>query len=171
MALSGGVEMLSTRNLSVMAGSETIVLSYEPSWPMTLGSQLREQDLRKKFKAPLQRWSPHEIVDAGRTITACWGAADFEQAKLAIADLDRMLNAFRKERLAPKIVEEILGINARERRRWTKDGRLPKSGTGQFKKGQQVFRFYLHPAEGIARLAANPKIIAEWREADSKAVD
>jgi hypothetical protein len=90
---------------------------------------------------------------------------------LAITDTDRMLDSFGNDRLIPKIVEDVLGISAKERRRWTKDGRLPKSGTGQFKKGRQVFQFYLHPAEEIAKLAANPKIIADWRKADSQATD
>jgi hypothetical protein len=80
-----------------------------------------------------------------------------------------MLDAFRKERLIPKVVEEALGISSCERRRWTKDSRLPKSGTGHFKKGKTVFQFYLHSPKEIAQLAATPEIIAEWRAADGEA--
>jgi hypothetical protein len=166
MVLVGDVATLSSHNLKVVTDREMILISYELSWSITLGSQLREKDLRRRYKARLQRWSPQNIIDAGAIITAYWGMADIERAKSAIAHLDHMLDAFRKERLIPKIVEEILGISARERRRWIKDGRLPKSGTGHFKKGKTVFQFYLHSPEEIAKLAANPKIIAEWREAD-----
>jgi hypothetical protein len=160
------VEILSSRNLSVAQHRETIVISYELSWPMTLGSQLRERDLRRRFKARLQRWFPQEIVDAGAVITASWATADIDRAKSAITHVDHMLDAFRKERLIPKIVEEVLGISARERRRWIKDGRLSKSGTGHFKKGKTVFQFYLHRPEEIAKLAADPQIVAGWRAAD-----
>jgi len=80
-----------------------------------------------------------------------------------------MLDTVAKERLSPQMVEEILGITSAERNGWNKDGRLPKSGTGSFKKGRQQIYFYLHPVTEIAKLAANPKIIAEWREADAKA--
>ena len=82
-----------------------------------------------------------------------------------------MLDAFRKERVIPKIVEEVLGISARERRRWIKDGRLATSGTGQFKKGKTIFQFYLHRVDDIARLVAHPEIIAKWRAADAEAMD
>ena len=71
----------------------------------------------------------------------------------------------------PKIVEEVLGLSARERRRWIKDGRLATSGTGQFKKGKTIFQFYLHRVDDIARLVAHPEIIAEWRAADAEAMD
>ena len=71
----------------------------------------------------------------------------------------------------PKIVEGVLGIGANERRRWIKDGRLPTSGTGKFKKGKTVFQFYLHRAEDIAWLIEHPDVIAEWRAADGEATD
>lgn len=171
MNSASDVEALSSHNLDVVQNRETVVISYELSWPMTIGSKSREKELRRRFKARLKRWSPQKITDAGAIITAYWDTADIEQARSAIEHVDHMLGAFRKERLIPKIVEEILGISARERRRWIKDGRLSTSGTGHFKKGKTVFQFYLHRPEDIAKLGANPKIIAEWREADGRAVD
>jgi len=108
-----------------------------------------------------------EKSDNGKVIAARFDIADPEKIKCALADLDRMLDTLATERLSPQMVEEILGITALERKRWNKDGRLPKSGMGSFKKGQQQIYFYLHPIAEIAKLAANPKIIAEWREADA----
>lgn len=144
-------------------------MSYEPPLSMTLGSKAREKDLRYKLKTKLKRWQPLSKSDNGQAISARFACTDIEKIKAAISDLDRMLDAIARERLPPKIVEEILGITARERVRWSKDGRLPKSGTGSFRKGQHLLRFYLHPVEEIAKLAANPTIIAEWREVDRKA--
>jgi hypothetical protein len=171
MALARDDKNLSSHNLKIVTDREVILISYELTWPMTLGSQLREKDLRRRFKARLQRWTPQKIIDVGAIITAYWATVDIERAKAAIIHIDHMLDAFRKERLIPKVVEEVLGISASERRRWVKDGRLPKSGTGQFKKGKTAFQFYLHRPDEIAKLAANPKTVAEWREADSQAMD
>jgi hypothetical protein len=51
---------------------------------------------------------------------------------------------------ARDVREEILGISGIERRRWNKDGRLPKSGAGSFRRGKQSISFNLHPPEKIA---------------------
>jgi hypothetical protein len=134
---------------------------------MTLGSKSREKDLRRRFKARLQRWSPAKITDADNVIAGLWAIEDVAKAKSAIEYLDHMLKGFRKERLTPKIVEEALGISSIERRRWIKDGRLPTSGAGHFKKGKTVFQFSLHPPEDIAKIAARPEIVAAWREVDN----
>lgn len=79
----------------------------------------------------------------------------------------RSLEKFLKERLYPAVVEEALAITSRERRRWTKDGRLPNSGSGSFKRGTQTVHFVLHPQEEIVALASKPEIIAGWREQDA----
>ena len=84
------------------------------------------------------------------------------------AVIETSLASFARERLTPKVVEEVLGITSRERIRWTKDGRLPKSGTGSFKKGSHVFQYSLHPADKIAYLAEDPSIVASWRREEQK---
>jgi hypothetical protein len=171
MALEPEIETLSSRYLWIERDGETIFISYTLSQAMTLGSKMREKDLRRRIKARLQRWSPQKIIHARQVITAYWQTANIESVKSAISYVDQMLDAFRKERVIPKIVEEVLGISTRERRQWIKDGRLATSGTGQFKKGKTVFQFYLHRADDIARLVEHPEIIAEWRAADAEAVD
>jgi len=163
----GGIEALTSQNLTISIAAEVITISYKIAWPMTLGSKSREKDLRRRFKGRLQRWSPNKITDFDNVITALWAMKDAAKARSAIEYLDYMLDGFRKERLAPKIVEEALGISSAERRRWIKDGRLPTSGAGHFLKGKTVFQFSLHAPEDIARIAARPEIIAVWREADN----
>jgi hypothetical protein len=171
MALATNVETLTSRYLWVERYDNKISISYKLTPSMTLGSKAREKDLRRRLKARLHKWSPQKIINAGEVVTAYWQTSDIERAKSAILYVDQMLDAFRKERIIPKIVEEVLGIGASERRRWIKDGRLPTSGTGQFKKGKTVFQFYLHRADDIARLIAHPEIIAEWRAADAEVAD
>src|SRR5215510_8669518 len=124
----GGIEALTSQNLTISIPAEVITISYKIAWPMTLGSKSREKDLRRRFKGRLQRWSPNKITDFDNVMTALWAMKDAAKARSAIEYLDYMLDGFRKERLAPKIVEEALGISSAERRRWIKDGRLPKRG-------------------------------------------
>jgi hypothetical protein len=102
MVSVGNVATLSSHNLNVVTDREVILISYKLSWPMTLGSQLREKDLRRRFKARLKRWSPQNIIDSGAIIAAWWRIADIERAKSAITHADHMLDAFRKERLYPR---------------------------------------------------------------------
>jgi hypothetical protein len=73
-----------------------------------------------------------------------------------LAEVDTVLDGFAHNLLMPRMVEEVLGITARERPKWTKDGRLPKSGLGSFKRGLRTIHFPLHPAHKIAALAADP---------------
>lgn len=143
------------------------MISYNIPWAMTLGLVSRNRELRRKLKAKLMRWHASAQTDARKEITALFVGQDAETVMSAIDDIDRMLDDFAKQRLTPKMVEDILSITSRERVCWTKDGRLPKSGTGTFRKGQQVFQFYLHPIKAIADLATNPATIEGWRQADA----
>ena len=63
-------------------------------------------------------------------------------------------------------VEDILGITSRERIRWAKDGRLPRSGTCRIRKGKTEISLWTYPCDAIQRLAANPAEMRRWREED-----
>jgi hypothetical protein len=153
--------------LAVSTTSSGISIAYDfASW-ITLYSLTREQELRRRLQRKLRSWRPVTKSMSGKVVTASFD--DPEEAQAAIEDIERMLDDFAKERLSPKMVEEILGITSVERLRWTKDGRLPKSGTGSFRKGRHVFQFYLHPPDEIAKLAADPSVVSRWREADAHA--
>jgi hypothetical protein len=79
----------------------------------------------------------------------------------------RCLDGFARGRVIPRLVEQVLGITTRERLRWTKDRRLPQSGSGSIKSGPRTIHFLLYPAHKIAQLASDPSVIADWRRADS----
>jgi hypothetical protein len=152
-------------HVAVSTTSSGTAIAYDfASWT-TLHSRTREQELRRRLQRKLRSWRPVTKSTNGKIVTATFD--DPAQAQAAIKDIERMLDDFGKERLSPKMVEEILGITSVERLRWTKDGRLPKSGTGSFRKGRHVFQFYLHPPAEIAELAAHPAVISRWREADA----
>jgi hypothetical protein len=66
-------------------------------------------------------------VQRRRANCACFGFEALHKLTAIVPEIDLMLDGFSKERLTPRMVEEILGISSVERRQWTKDGRLPKS--------------------------------------------
>ena len=83
-----------------------------------------------------------------------------------VEKLEVQIQEVLQEPLVPSDVEQLLGISARERIRWGKDGRLAKSGVGSIRKGDQVIYYAKHPAGAVAMLMARPEIIAEWRDRD-----
>jgi hypothetical protein len=93
---------------------------------------------------------------------------DLETACGVILKLDKRLDAIATRTLVPRLVEELLGISTRERLRWSKDGRLPRSGSVTFRKRHPI-TIATHPTDKMLELAANPSIIAEWRKRDELA--
>jgi hypothetical protein len=79
---------------------------------------------------------------------------------------EQRLGLLQKQPLTAKMVEEILSITAAERRRWSKDGRIPHSGRASFGQGKQKVSLFAYSSEVISKLAARPQQIAEWRRCD-----
>jgi hypothetical protein len=134
-------------------------------YELTLGSKRRAREALQFVVGLFKRrrvksWRQGEEVRASIPPNATDILADL------IFEIDAALYGFRKQRLHPLVVEEILGITASERRRWTKDGRLPQSGMGSFGRGRQSIYFALHPATKIAALARQPATIDAWRRED-----
>ena len=159
--------VLRSRHLMIATNDEAISVTYQPPLTLTLGSVTRSRAVRNRVKATLKTAAPLSRTDDGKTIRAQFDVASAPQLKIVIAKIDRLLDRFAKERLTPRMVEEILGISAAERLRWSKDERLPKSGTGSFRQGKQSIHFNLHPPDKIAELAADRSVIAKWREQDA----
>jgi hypothetical protein len=140
------------------------VLTYEAPSALTLGSYRLEKELVARVAALARRARPQSTwVEDGR-VTAVLDS-EGKVRKLLIA-IERLSSAFRAEKLHPRVVEEVLGITAQERIRWTKDGRLHHSGKGTFSSGWQLVRFPLYRREHIAHLAQSPEVIRQWRAGD-----
>lgn len=167
---AGENRTLVSRYLAVDVIDQEIVVSYLPNARTTLGLSSREQRARSAGKSGLRRVTSTMSTDDGTVITARFLLSDSEQLKRVIAAMDRALDRMENERLTPKVVQQLLGITSAERSRWNKDGRLPKSGTGQFKRGRRVVQFYTHPADKILELASHPETIAAWRAEDTMRV-
>ena len=79
-----------------------------------------------------------------------------------LRDADRAIEKISKRQLHPREVEALLSITSRERIRWTKEGRLPTSGRGSFRKGQLI-QFPTYPIRVILALAENRAQTEDWR--------
>jgi hypothetical protein len=118
---------LRSRHLTVAIDGNGIEIMYEPPTALTLGSALRGRDICNRVKSKLKQARPIMRSSDGERITACFGFEALHKLTAIVPEIDLMLDGFSKERLTPRMVEEILGISSVERRQWTKDGRLPKS--------------------------------------------
>jgi hypothetical protein len=145
---------------SVREGDRAVPL-VELRFALTLGLRIRRRIPRALACVPHVT-----ILDDDARLKIQLEHVGTESARHSASDVNRLLSTLACERLTPKAVEEALGITTKERVRWTKDGRLPKSGTGTFKKGSHVFQYSLHPADKIAELAKNPSVVASWRRND-----
>ncbi|WP_340672720.1 hypothetical protein [Bradyrhizobium ottawaense] len=140
-------------------------MTFEPTAELTLGSRRRAIEARQRVAGLLRR-RRFKTSTQGEAICTTIAPHAIDELSDLLAAVDAALDAFRQERLHPRVVEEILGITSRERRRWTKDGRLPQSGSGSFRRGRQSIHFALHPATKIAALARQPETIDVCRNED-----
>lgn len=150
-------------------GSVTgLSITFRPSSELTLGSNRREKALRRRVAKLIRNSRPLLLSVDDEQICATFGPDAEDELPALLSALDASIEAFKQERLSPKVVEEILQITPRERLRWTKDGRLPRSGAAAFGVGQRSIHFALHPVAQIAALSENPEIIAACRRADRR---
>jgi hypothetical protein len=157
-----------SRHLNVAIEGGVVTISYKPSPELTLGSALRSRDILNRVGAKLKGVRPRAYCSDGEQITFEFDIDETCKLETVIAKIDLMLDRCANERLTPRMVEEILGITSAERRRWTKDGRLPKSGMASYRRGPQSFYLSLHPPKKIGQLANNPDLIAQWRKEDAE---
>jgi len=158
---------IGSRYVSVQRHDRDVVLTLELTHDLTLGSPRRKRKALGILKRLLRKACTDSLLCSGRTITASFQEIPGMDLRRLLLRIDAAIDGFRAEKLHPKEVEEVLGITALERIRWTKDGRIPQSGTGSFGVGQRSIRFPLHPGDGIAALAGPAGIVEEWRAIDA----
>lgn len=96
---------------------------------------------------------------------ACPEATEAEILQLCTV-AEQRLGQLEDEPLTGKKVEKILSISSAERRRWSKDGRLPNAGRTSFSQGRQRVSLFVYSPVVIRSLATQPDQIAEWRRCD-----
>lgn len=114
------------------------------------------------------------VVSSARPAGGRWQADDMMLALPSSAsnDLEALLNvlALRLSKVAsrpltPTLVTKALSITNQERLRWTKDGRLPTSGTAQL-KASSIVTVPTYAANVVTQLRERPALIQAWRDAD-----
>lgn len=165
--LAAGRPSVKARHLAVESFSDRVAVTFTPHRQLTFGSERRAKEVcrlvlnlmrRFRFKASLHDGSVHAVLRL---------SGEKDRLSGLSAAVDRALAAFQRERLHPRVVEEILHITAQERLRWTKRGRLRQSGSGYFRNGRKLVHFALYGVEQIEKLSKSPETITAWRAEDA----
>jgi hypothetical protein len=157
---------LHSRYVAVGESLHGVALTYKPSAELTLGSARLETQALSRVANAVRRAKPLAMTIEHPKLEATFDQAMASELPALLARIDALLDAFKKEGLHPRAVEEILGISSRERLRWTKACRLPKAVAGSFRAGPLSIYFAMYAASKIAELAKNPDVIRSWRDAD-----
>jgi hypothetical protein len=153
-------------NLVVVDESPSgIAVRVLPSFRALLGSQIyaKEADktirraLKKGVLAGARRDSSQSVI-----FNADQRAAAFELAEILMQKIDNLAS----RPIDRKNVERVLEITSAECTRWTKDGRLPKSGNLIINRGAQRVQVSTYSPEAVAELIARPEVITLWRHQD-----
>jgi hypothetical protein len=152
------------RHLEFERNSAGMVISFDRCVAENAVLRFREREVRRAVRAVAKRFGEVSQGLYERRIYV-FGAIDDHAASDLLRKLDTKLVSIASRPFPPKIVERVLGISTRERLRWSKDGRLPRSGSATFSKGGLI-TVATHPADKTLELAASPGIIMAWRRAD-----
>jgi hypothetical protein len=146
---------------------QTFAIRFVPPTELTIGHHRRAKHALRLVRSALAKIPNCEIEIAEKTLTA--KASDARKPGLlnAMEIARRHLELFSAEKITAKAAEEILGITALERQRWTKDGRLPKSGTEFFRRGSSQIQIPTYSRETLVTLYQNLDLLSGWRSADA----
>ena len=144
-----------------------LAVTLGPAVDANVGLRCRKQIFEKRVVLEMRRSGVQSSNDStGNLKKVDHSGMDNDKVISAIERIDRFIDRFSNQPLTPRMVEEVLGISSKECRRWSKDGRLRRSGTASFKRGQAI-QIYTHSVETVAALANDPSIIASWRAHDA----
>jgi hypothetical protein len=148
----------------------TATVGFVPSTKLTCGSSQRASQAIRVVKSVFRRLQNRIVRHTERGIVIiCPGAAEKDLLRLCSIAEERLVR-LREEPLTPTMVEEILSISSAERRRWSKDGRIPTAGNVLFSQGKKQVSLFVYSPEAISKLSARPGQIAGWRQRDKLAL-
>jgi hypothetical protein len=125
----------------------------------------RQQESCRRVRSILKTEGILSLTADG-ILTAQFKSKPAPELRAILKAIDSAIDAYGRDRLAGRHVEAILRIAPRERRKWTKNGRLPRSGSVSFTRGNKKIYLPVYRADKIALLAADPSAIDAWRQAD-----
>ncbi|BBK41515.1 hypothetical protein STVA_15350 [Allostella vacuolata] len=148
--------------LDIRVDADRVSVSIARALDASPGVALRADECRRQVLRGLGRLGAGRAsADGDEMFVRCRSG---RRARIAdvVARLERRIAELADRPLPGSLVEAALGITPAERVAWTRDGRLPRQGTGFMRRGQPI-PLYGYPVAAIARLIAEPAIVAGWR--------
>lgn len=105
-----------------------------------------------RFGRSIAQRSGAREIDNDEAPTFVFEGRDDKQVRRIAGEIETRLTRILRMPLTPKVVDRALGITARERLRWDKDGRLPICGHGRIGQGNHIVRHPLFPATGTNKI-------------------
>jgi hypothetical protein len=158
---------LTEYSFDTFAEEDIFAIRFVPPVELTIGHLGRAAHAVRLVRSALAKVPNCTIEVRENTLTA--KTVDRSKPDLldAMEIARRHLEQFGTEKITAKRVEKILGITALERQRWTKDGRLPKSGTEFFRRGSSHIQIPTYSREALIALYQNQDLLSSWRSADA----
>lgn len=129
-----------------------------------LGLRLRSAETRRKIAACSRsfgrwRWAGHDQWTGSGEWSDSYRLQDYRTC------LATELATVAIRPLTPRLLLEVLPITNKERLRWTKDNRLPRSGAVMIRRGQLI-SVPTYSVAAIEKIIATPGLIENWRATD-----
>lgn len=163
--VADGAGVWKSRFLDIHLCGRTVAVSHRRCLEECYGLKARERELRRRIRSTLRRLGPFEGPAQAHSLTFVPKPEVLAVVPMALADLDGAIERIATRPFSTRQIEAALGITARERLRWTKDGRLPRSGSATIMKGQLI-TLSTYAVDTVARLAGDASIIDDWRRTD-----
>ena len=156
--------MLNSLFLDIHKEGNELTCDLRRCYEVHFGLSMRRREARRRIRLHLK--SVGQL--AASSADDCFRVAlnsDLLPAIAVIDRIDRDLAAIAKRPLTSHEVQDALHITARERIRWTKDKRLPTSGTFTARR-RQIVTINTYLVNDIRELYLQPATIEDWRAAD-----
>lgn len=145
-------------------GANSVLIALGTAVDKNEGLRNRKTTFEDRIALVMNREGARRLADHTGEKGSLWEYK--KEPKAVIQALDRYIGYFLQKRLTPGMVEEVLDIIGQECRRWSKDGRLQRSGTASFRRGQ-VIQISTHSIETVTSLLDDSRIIESWRAQDA----
>jgi hypothetical protein len=140
-----------------------LTITFDRCFSTYLGLRIRREEARRclnrAFADCSQDWD-----EASWMLTI--STSQEAPARLVILRVAEVLAEIASRPLTPRLLVAALNITTKERLRWTKDGRLRRSGAALVKRAH-VVAVPTYAVSLVEELIARPDILAAWRDQDA----
>jgi hypothetical protein len=152
-----------SRFLDIGRQAEMLTFSFARCFEESLGLNLHRREAHRAAKSALKSLGAVTWLSADLVLILDGRRSAIDDMASVLNEIDQRLERIAERPLSARTVERTLSITARERSRWTKDGRLAAAGTSLIRRGQLV-SLSTYAVGDVARLINEPETIRAWRE-------